>query len=57
MMLDYFKTYPSRSHKLARLSLVNQFYSLRELKAHKDTENISLTNRWNTLKSKWSKWE
>ncbi len=24
-MLDYFKMHPSRSHKLARLSLINQF--------------------------------
>ena len=56
-MLEYFKTCPSRSHKLARLSLVNQFYSLRDLKAHKAVDNISLANRWNTLKSKWSKWE
>lgn len=56
-MLEYFKTCPSRSHKLARLSLVNQFYSLKDLEAHKAVDNISLANRWNTLKSKWSKWE
>lgn len=56
-MLDYFKLNPSRSHKLSRLSLVNQFYTLRDLKAHKDITNISLTNRWNVLKSKWNKWE
>lgn len=54
---EYFKTSPSRSHKLARLSLVNQFYTLRDLKAHKDILNTSLFNRWNTLKSKWNKWE
>ena len=56
-MLDYFKIHPSRSHKLARLSFINQFYTLRYLKAHKDLDNISLSNRWNTLRSKWSKWD
>jgi hypothetical protein len=56
-MLDYFKTSPSRSHKLARLTLVDQFYTLIDLKAHKDPVNIPLFNRWITLKSKWSKWE
>lgn len=56
-MLDYFKICPSRSHKLARLTLVNQFYTLRDLKAHRDTVNIQLYNRWNNLKSKWGKWE
>ena len=56
-MLDYFKMHPSRSHKLARLSLINLFYTLRDLKAHQDVDNISLSNRWNTFISKWSKWE
>lgn len=56
-MLNYFKICPSRSHKLARLNLVNKFYTLRDLKAHKEITNTSLYNRWNTLKSKWSKWE
>jgi hypothetical protein len=56
-MLEYFKINPSRSHKLSRLSLVNQFYTLRDLKAHKDTADLSLSNRWNALKVKWSKWE
>jgi len=56
-MLNYFKINPSRSHKLARLSVVNQFYTLRDLKAHNDTANLLLSNRWNTLKVKWSKWE
>lgn len=45
-MLDYFKENPSRSHKLARLTLINQFYTLRDLKAHKNIiDNISLNNR------------
>lgn len=39
-MLDYFKMHPSRSHKLARLSLINQFYILRDFKAHKDVDNV-----------------
>jgi hypothetical protein len=53
-MLEYFKTNPSRSHKLARLTLVNQFYTLKDLKAHQDTSNTPLHNRWNVLKIKWS---
>jgi hypothetical protein len=56
-MLEYFKTCPSRSHKLARLLLVNQFYELKDLKAYKDITNISLYNRWNLLVNKWNKWE
>lgn len=56
-MLEYFKTNPSRSHKLARLSLVNQFYTLRDLKAHQITSNTLLYNRWNVLKEKWVKLE
>ena len=52
-MLQYFKIHPSRSHKLARMNLVNLFYTLRSLKAHLQLSNIS----WNTLKTKWSKWE
>jgi len=56
-MLNYFKINPSRSHKLTRLSVVNQFYTLRDLKAHMETANLSLSNRWKTLKLKWSKWE
>ncbi len=54
-MLEYFKTNPSRSHKLARLLLVNQFYTLRDLKAHQVTLNAQLHKRWNELKEKWSK--
>lgn len=56
-MLNYFKINPSRSHKLARLSVVNEFYTLRDLKAYKSDANVSLANRWNTLQLKWSKWE
>ena len=56
-MLEYFKTCPSRSHKLARLSLVNQFYELKDLKAYKDETNISLYNRWKVLVNKWNKWD
>jgi hypothetical protein len=54
-MLEYFKSNPSRSHKLARLSLVNQFYTLRDLKAHQLTSNAQLHKRWNELKERWSK--
>jgi ubiquinol-cytochrome c reductase cytochrome b subunit len=50
-ILEYFKLCPSRSHKLARLVLVNQFYSLRDIKAHMITPT-----RWNLLKMKWDKW-
>ena len=56
-MLSYFKINPSRSHKLARLLLVKQFYILRNLKTYQDTANISLSNKWNLLKLKWNKWE
>ena len=54
-MLSYFKECPSRSHKLARIHLINQFYLLKSLKAHQATNeiNFSLVKRWNTLKEKW----
>ena len=56
-MLQYFKVNPSRSHKLARINLVNKFYTLRSLKAHNQSINTSLSKSWNSLKTKWSKWE
>jgi hypothetical protein len=43
-ILEYFKSYPSRSHKLSRLTLVNKFYSLKFLKAHKQPINTPLYN-------------
>jgi hypothetical protein len=52
-ILKYFKLYPSRSHKMARLNIVNQFYSLRDIKANKETSLIY--KRWILLKNKWSK--
>lgn len=54
-ILDYFKKYPSRSHKMARLNLIHKFYSLRDIEAHKNTSLIH--KRWEILKIKWSKWE
>jgi hypothetical protein len=57
-MLEYFKMNPPRSHKLARVNLVNKFYTLRSLKAHQPlTFSSSLSKSWNSLKTKWSKWE
>lgn len=53
-MLEYFKYCPSRSHKLARLTLVNQFYTLRDLKAY-NTSIHTLANRWKILQIKWNK--
>jgi len=52
-LLSYFKSYPSRSHKLARLSLVSQFYTLKSLKAHGLPISTPLYNSWGSLKSKW----
>ena len=52
-MLTYFKTYPLRSHKLAKLLLIIPFYSLKGVNAHKQLVNSPLYNRWHALKSKW----
>jgi hypothetical protein len=54
-MLNYFKECPPRSHKLARIHLIKQFYLLKSLKAHQATNetNFTLVNRWNSLKKKW----
>lgn len=56
-ILEYFKLCPLRSHKLSRLKLINKFYELKKLKAHKELKNTPLYNSWNTLKLKWKKWE
>lgn len=55
-MLEYFKLNPSRSHKLNRIHLVNKFYSLRSLKAHKQPIGSPLNKAWLLLEKKWSKW-
>lgn len=56
-IMEYFKLYSLRSHKLSRLNLIKKFYELKKLRAHIQNTNSPLNNSWNTLKLKWSKWE
>jgi len=54
-ILEYFKKYPVRSYKLARLKSIYRFYKLRDLKAHQQPINTPLYNSWLSFKSKWNK--
>jgi hypothetical protein len=45
-MLDYFKLYPPRSAKFARIKLIPKYMELRELGAHKASENSVLGKAW-----------
>lgn len=54
-MLKYFKTHTSRSHKLQRLFLIQDYFTLRDLEAFKaDSIHskawLDFMNRWNKLK-------
>jgi hypothetical protein len=47
-LLDYFKIYPCYSEKKNRLSMVNRFYQLKELKDLPDFEKMMthFLNKW-----------
>jgi hypothetical protein len=54
-MLNYFKTHTSRSHKSQRLFLINEYFTLKDLKAFKaDSIHykawVYFLNKWNKLK-------
>ena len=50
---DYFKDNPCRSEKLTRLTMVNKFYELRKLHAHKASPNSDLGKAWKYFMVKW----
>ena len=58
-ILSYFKEYPPRSLKKNRLHLIPRCYELKEIGAHKASDNNQpyLAKTWETFKTKWSKYE
>ena len=51
---DYFKVNPCRSEKMRRISMVNDFYKLRNLHAHSATVNSDLGKAWKYYMIKWN---
>ena len=57
MLLEYFIKHPSRSAKKNRLHLINKFYELKDLKAHKDLEASDFIHKsWKYFMDKWLKY-
>lgn len=52
---QYFKKHPSRSSKLKRLVLVEDFYELKSLKAYKYSSKSLLGKAWAKLKLRWDR--
>ena len=51
---DYFKVNPCRSEKMMRISMVNDFYKLRNLHAHSASDNSDLGKAWKYYTIKWN---
>lgn len=51
---DYFKVNPCRSEKMMRISMVNDFYRLRNLHAHSVSEKTDLGKAWKYFMIKWN---
>lgn len=51
---DYFKVNPCRSEKMMRISMVNDFYRLRNLRAHSVSEKTVLGKAWKYFMIKWN---
>lgn len=51
---DYFKVNPCRSKKLVRIHMVNKFFELRKLHAHKATPNSDLGKAWKHYLIEWN---
>lgn len=53
---NYFNQYPPKSKKLIRVSLISEFFELKQLKCHlASPESVSGRN-WKALISKWNKY-
>ena len=52
-ILEYFKLYPLRSAKLARIKLIPKYHELRSLGAHKAKESTVLGKSWKRFLVKW----
>lgn len=51
---DYFKVNPCRSEKMKRISMINDFYKLRNLHAHSASANSDLGKAWKYFIVKWN---
>lgn len=51
---NYFKINPCRSEKMVRINMVNKFYELRKLHAHKSSANSVLGKTWKHYLVKWN---
>ena len=51
---DYFKVNPCRSEKMRRISMVNDFYKLRNLHAHSAPVSSDLGKAWKYYMIKWN---
>lgn len=56
-LLEYFKKYPPKSAKINRIHLVNNFYELKDMKAHIITNDSLLAKSWDIFYKKWLKYE
>jgi len=56
-MLDYFKLYPLRSAKFARIKLIPKYLELKELGAHKAPEYSVLGKAWKQFLIKWNSFD
>jgi hypothetical protein len=51
---DYFKFNPCRSEKIMRIHMVNKFYELRNLHAHKASPDSVLGKAWKHYLIQWN---
>lgn len=51
---EYFKINPCRSEKMVRINMVNKFYELRKLHAHKGSAGSVLGKTWKHFLIKWN---
>jgi hypothetical protein len=56
-LLNYFNIYKPRSKKYARLQLINKYYELRSLKAHKASVDSVLGKAWKQFLIKWNSFD
>lgn len=56
-LTHYFKLNPCRSAKIKRIHLINKFYELKDIKAHKALPGTLLYKSWHYFYNKWLKYD
>jgi hypothetical protein len=56
LIKNYFSKYPSRTDRISRLSLVSDFYYLRNLHAHNSSPKSEKGKAWHYFLVKWNKY-